>query len=256
MGRRRIRLLHTSDLHLCADLTPPGEGAHGKPCLCALAAVHTLVAAHQPDGVLITGDLFDHARVSPETVSAVLTGVAALGPPVLLLVGNHDVYDHTSPFHKAPEHLGDPGPITFFDQFDGHTVNWLDGAVTAWGRAMEMHDPRYRPLHGVAAPPQDDSWYLVLGHGHHVGDEAPEVQGRSSPITASDIAATAAHYVALGHWHRATDVSAGGVPAWYAGSPQPGYGDGNSLLVELCPDDGVTVTPVAATPPARGCVPG
>jgi DNA repair exonuclease SbcCD nuclease subunit len=255
MARRRIRLLHTSDWHLFADLTPR-DGTHHDPCRCVLDGVAALVAEHQPDGIVHTGDLFDHARVSAATVAAVLTEVAALGPPVLLLPGNHDVFDHTSPFHKAPEHLGGDGQISFFDDHGGTVHRWLGGAVTAWGRAMPMHEPAFRPLHGVPSPPADaTSWFVVLGHGHHVGDEPPELQGRSSPITAGDIAATGADYVALGHWHRVTDVSAAGVAAWYAGSPQPGYGDGNALLVDLCPSDGVTVTPVAAVPPAGGCAP-
>jgi hypothetical protein len=76
---------------------------------------------------------------------------------------------------------------------------------------------------------------------------------RSSPITDDDIAATGADYVALGHWHTLTDVSAGGVPAWYAGSPMMSWSDGVALLVDLVPGQGARVEAVPVVPPAAGC---
>lgn len=108
---------------------------------------------------------------------------------------------------------------------------------------MDEHSPSFRPLHGVAPRPQGDLWYLVMGHGHHIGDEPVESAYRSSLITSTDIAATTADYVALGHHHAVTDVSAGGVVAWYSGAPS-GYAGGRVLVVDFCPEGGVAVTPV------------
>ena len=79
-------------------------------------------------------------------------------------------------------------------------------------------------------------------------DDSPDGAGRSSLITSADIAATGADYVALGHHHVLADVSAGGVTAFYSGAPT-GYPGGQALVVELCPDSGVTATPVTVTLP-------
>lgn len=71
----------------------------------------------------------------------------------------------------------------------------------------------------------------------------------SSLITAADIAATGADYVALGHHHVLTDVSAGGVPAFYCSSTEPGYPGGQVLLIDLCPETGVSFTPLPVAIP-------
>ena len=94
---------------------------------------------------------------------------------------------------------------------------------------------------------------MVLGHGHYIGQEPADASMRSSPITDDDIAATDADYVALGHWHTLTDVSAGGVPAWYAGSPMMSWSDGVALLVDLVPGEGAGSSPCPSFPPATGC---
>jgi hypothetical protein len=48
------------------------------------------------------------------------------------------------------------------------------------------------------------------------------------------------------------DVSAGGVTAFYSGAPT-GYPGGHALLVELCPERGVTTTVLSVEAPAS-CV--
>ena len=60
-----------------------------------------------------------------------------------------------------------------------------------------------------------------MAHGHY---EPPET--RANPLRPSwvfgdeEIAATAADYLALGHWDRAVRVGNGAVPAFYSGSPE------------------------------------
>jgi hypothetical protein len=63
-------------------------------------------------------------------------------------------------------------------------------------------------------------WQVAVGHVHY---EPPET--RANPLRPSwvfgdeEIAATAADYLALGHWDRASRVGDGAVPAYYSGSP-------------------------------------
>jgi hypothetical protein len=62
---------------------------------------------------------------------------------------------------------------------------------------------------------------VALAHGHY---EPPETRAR--PLRPSwvfgdeEIAATAADYLALGHWDRPAEVGNGTVPAFYSGSPE------------------------------------
>jgi DNA repair exonuclease SbcCD nuclease subunit len=241
MARRPLRLLHTSDVHLGAH-GYHGAATHHRHCVCPLRAVDTIARDHGVDGVLVVGDLFDHARVDETLVGRAFEVLDAMPGFSALIVGNHDVHDDTS-LYRRHGHVVERSETVFFDELHGSTNHLLDGELVLWGRAMDEHSQRYRPLHGVVDRPEHDAWYVVLGHGLHIGDDPIDGAGRSSLITAADIAATAADYVALGHHHVLTDVSAGGVPAFYCGAPS-GYPGGQALVVDLHPERGVRVTPV------------
>lgn len=260
-ARRRVRLLHTSDVHIAGGFTTPKHCPHGVACLCPILAVEAAAHHARPDAILIVGDLFDHPRVEEPHVRAVFEILARMPAPVVLLAGNHDVHDHTSPYLRHPSVVSG-AEVTYLGHPGGELVSILDGAVRLWGKAMEEHSPSYRPLHGVHEAPfegcsderVDDAWFVVVGHGHYVGDEPPDRQMRSSPITASDVAATRADYVALGHWHVTTDVSTPLVPAWYCGSPLQVWAEGNVLIIDMDPELGVRVQPLAIVVPESACV--
>jgi DNA repair exonuclease SbcCD nuclease subunit len=184
-------------------------------------------------------------------VAEVFDILARLPVPCVLLVGNHDVHDAAGIYRRHATDVSRAG-VHFLDDEKGSTLELFDGALTLWGKAMDEHSPTYRPLHGVAEPP-DTGWYVVLGHGHYVGEVPPEKEMRSSPITSADIAATRADYVALGHWHVTTEVSEDGVAAWYPGSPVQSWSDGVALLVDLDPARGVAVSSLPIELPEGAC---
>ncbi len=249
--RPRLRLLHTSDVHVAGNYHTPKVGEHGQPCLCPVLAVLGAVAEHRPDLVIVAGDLFDHARVKEEHVAATLALFAALPMPTVLINGNHDVHDATSPYGRFQDVVRSSG-VLFLAEHDGDGVTLFDGALHLWGKAMPEHSPAYRPLHGVPSRPAE-GWYVVAAHGHYTGDEIPSAISRSSPITNEDIVATKADYIALGHWHVPTDVSHGDVTAWYCGSPLDIGRNGFVNIVDLDPDSGVTVASTPVAPPEAGC---
>ena len=251
--RQAVRLLQTSDVHIAGGFSTPKSCAHGTECLCPLLAIEAAVAHARPDALLIVGDLFDHPRVTDELVKRSFGVLGRLGVPVVLLAGNHDVHDDSSPYLRYDHHVQDAG-VLYLDAPQGSTVEQLDGAVQLWAKAMQEHEPGYRPLHGVADGATDpDAWFVVCGHGHYVGNEPPEREMRSSPITAADIAATGADYVALGHWHVTTDVSTEQVPAWYSGSPVQSWADGQVLVIDFDPQTGVSVEALPVVIPEGDC---
>ncbi len=239
MTKRPLRFLHTSDVHLGSH-GYNGAATHHRHCVCPLLAIDRLAREHRVDGVLVVGDLFDHARVDETLVQRTFDSLEALPGVTLLIVGNHDVHDDSSLYRRHIDAL-DATSTVFFPELEGSLEHLLDGDLVVWGKAMDEHSARYRPLHGVIERPALDAWFMVLGHGLHVGDDPFMGQGRSSLITAEDIAATGADYVALGHHHVMGDVSTGGVTAFYSGAPT-GYPGGHALLVELCPERGVSTT--------------
>lgn len=231
---RPLRLLHTSDLHVGGTAAAPGCEAVAR-CLCSVDALAIAAETHQPDAVLVPGDLFDHAQVPDELVLQVLARVADLSMPVLLLAGNHDTAGPTSIVSRHRDAFRASG----VNYVDGE-LTLFDGALRVWGSAMQEHTPANQPLRG-APTARAESWYVVMAHGQYIGDAIAERRAQSSPITAAEIASTKADYVALGHWHTQTDVSVDGVPAWYSGSPAEPWRWGNMLLVELKPGIGTAV---------------
>lgn len=244
-----LRLLHTSDVHLGGGFHAPPDGDHLDHCLCPLAVIEDLVVRERADAMLVVGDLFDHQRVSDQFVGQVLGRLGDLGVPCVVINGNHDVHDEGSIYL---EHLVGGSGVHFIDDHGGSTIELLDGAIHLWGKAMPMHDREFRPLRNVPPRPRDDAWWVVVGHGHFEPVEEDQF-GRSSPLSPNDIEATAADYVALGHWHIRTDVSTESVPAWYSGAPYGVAASGQMNVIDLHPERGVTVGSTDVKLPPEGC---
>ena len=81
-----IRLFHVSDVHFGAEDT------------AAVAWFSALVAAERPDAVVMTGDLT--MRATKGEFRAGGDWLAALGVPVTLEVGNHDIPYYWDPFRR------------------------------------------------------------------------------------------------------------------------------------------------------------
>lgn len=246
---RPLRLLHTSDIHVGGGYRPPAEGDHHDHCLCPLVAMERLVVSESVDAVLVVGDLFDNQRVSPGLVAEVLGRLGNLGVPCAVLNGNHDVHDDTTLYQTATV---DGSGVVFFDDHDGAQVSLLDGALHLWGKAMAVHDRSFRPLADVPPRPEGEGWWVVLGHGHYEPVDQDHL-GRSSPVSPTEIEASGADYLALGHWHVRTDVSTESVVAWYSGAPYGTAASHQVNVVDLHPRKGVTVNAVPVPLPPVGC---
>lgn len=235
MGRKRLKLVHTADVHL-------GGGAEGAASPRAFAGVVDLAIEEEADLLLIVGDLFDDNRPKPHVVDHALTQINRFPRSVILLPGNHDCLDEGSIYRKVDFEAACDN-LTILGNPLGHHHAIPDLGIRFWGRPVVEHAPEFRPLGDAPAHDDADYWHVVVGHGLVVADG--EETFRSSPIRPSEIAATRAHYVALGHVHPARDVSAGGVPAWYSGSPVTwgALSDtfGFVMIVDFHPDRGVTI---------------
>lgn len=208
-----IRLVHSSDIHVDDGRT---AAAHGGDGAAGLAAVLRTARALGADLVLLAGDTFESNQVSAAVVDRAARLVAETAPPVVILPGNHDPLLADSVFRRGG-----------FTELPGLAVLGLthDEAVRfealdleIWGHAHRDYGDM-KPLRG--ARPRTTRRQIAVAHGHY---EPPETL--ANPLRPSwlfsdpDIAATAADYLALGHWDRAARVGNGAVPAFYSGSPE------------------------------------
>jgi DNA repair exonuclease SbcCD nuclease subunit len=243
MSRRRIKIIHTSDVHLESDTF--GKSEEGKTyrgrIQRAFQKVVDRVLEEDAQLFLIAGDLFDSNRVPESGVQFVHQELARVPCPVVLIPGNHDCYDHRSVYKKVDFTTAGPHVYTLTAE-QGEMLEFPHLHATVWGKGLVEHDHHYRPLAGVPTR-RGDYWHIGMAHGYFVDEE--EMQ-RSSLIFPAEIAQSGLDYLALGHVHVFTDLSHGVTRACYPGTPAPlhhGVHDGGSVaLVVLDPDEGVIVT--------------
>jgi len=233
---RPLRVLHTADLHLDGDAYGRAEdlAAHRERERRVFRQVVDRALADEVDLVLIAGDLFDHNRVSDDSVAFVRAELARLRQPVVILPGNHDCLEPKG-VHERHDFAAGAPHVHVIRGLDGEIVEFPELDAVVWGRGMQEHVTSFQPLAHVPSRP-DRRWSIAMGHGFFYDErQRPD---RSSPIFAEEIRATGWDYVALGHHHLQADVSQPGVAAWYAGAP------GTVVRVEFSAD-GVRAEPRA-----------
>ena len=201
------RLFHISDVHF------------GVEDAGALDAVARAVATERPDAVICTGDLTQRAKHSE--YAAAQRWFAALGVPVVLEPGNHDM-----PYYNPWERFTDP--FRRYERLNaavGTTLKssdvvlvplrttvaaqtrfpWSDGVITP--AALDA------TLAELAALAGDPRTIIVIAHHPLLGPEG----ARKNPTIGGDdafaqIAAAGAHAIISGHVHVPFDQirSAGG----------------------------------------------
>ena len=235
-AKTKIRLIHTSDVHL-------GDDWRSELSERAFSRVIDSVEYLAADALLVVGDVFDHARVPDRVLEFYLNQIARLDRPVITLPGNHDLYHQDSLYRRQP--FADAPPnFHLFTDCDGQTITLPDLSLDLWGRAMPEHTPDFQPLAGMPAA-RDENWLVALAHAHfHFPNDT---ENRSSPIWPAEVADAPCHYLALGHWERHVAVSQGNTAAYYSGSPlgaAPDYQHISINQVDLDPMQGVTVRQV------------
>ena len=148
--RKRLRLVHTSDIHLgmygLRDLRDEGDIAS-----TALEAVIDAVLRLNADMLLMAGDLFDHGRVTDDLVETFTRQLGRLPVPVVVLPGNHDSYDSNSVYRR--EHFSrPPANLHIISRPEGETLHFPDPGLRVWGKAVSEHSPSVRPLWGMPPP--------------------------------------------------------------------------------------------------------
>ncbi len=243
--KQMVRMLHTSDVHI--GHVRGSADTHGETCQCPAHGLADAVVEYQADVLMISGDLFDHARLPNSAVRSTLEILSAPGVPVVVIPGNHDVHDDKSLWQRCRKDVERTG-IRLLEELEGSSLTLESNQMTIWGRAMNDHEPGYRPLLNVPPRPSTE-WYVVAAHGHL--NLSSEDAHRSSPITYEEISSTNADYVALGHWHVPTDASHGSVTAWYPGAPMGSPGNGTAALITFSEE--VQVEHVPVVEPVNGC---
>ena len=227
-----VTLVHSSDLHVDDSRIAAQHGGDGTGGLKAVLAYARAIGA---DAVILAGDTFDNHMVTAETIDRAGKLLADAAVPVVILPGNHDPVTADSVYARGG-YAAIPG-LSILGLTDDGAVRFAQQQLEIWGNAhrdyhdmVPLRDPR----------PRTTRWQVCVGHGHYEPPETWHNPLRPSWLISDEaIAATAADYVALGHWDRPAQVGNGAIPAYYSGSPDWAK---TVNLVRISAAEGVIVT--------------
>ncbi|WP_230628520.1 exonuclease SbcCD subunit D [Sphingomonas sp. Leaf37] len=268
-----MRILHTGDWHLGRQFFQlPLDEDHDV----ILAQIDSAILEHSPDVLIIAGDIFDRAG-PPQTALArlrdfLVRATANPGLAIVIIAGNHDAAAQIgmlgvlAPIEKAlirgPLDADDL-PMILEDEHGPVAISALPFSYEFAARACFDAEDISCPADVIAAQvnaardrvPAGARW-IVVAHSFVEGAASTDSE-RSLSRTVGGIETVSAeifegaHYVALGHLHRAQSVGASHIR--YSGSPLAfGFdeeGQEKSLtLIDMAADGSVVTTAIPLTP--------
>ncbi|TMV04467.1 exonuclease SbcCD subunit D [Brucella haematophila] len=267
-----MKFLHTADLHLGRQFNGISlEADHGAVLDQIVEAVHV----HQPNALIIAGDIFDRAAPPATAVRQFNTFMRRISKEtdaaVLLIAGNHDSADRIEsmsvltdtrrgiirgmisaderPFVLHDDH----GPVVFSglpfsyeyaarECFGDETLATPEDVLKAQVAAARKHVP-------------DGARWVILAHAFVAGAEPSDAERPLARVggieTVNPDIFSGASYVALGHLHR--PQTAGGDHIRYSGAPLAfGFDEADHVksmnLVEIDADGAVTIEEIPFQP--------
>lgn len=203
---KRIRILHTADIHLDASFAEIGADAQiGNRLRAAQQHVFSRImerAREWPaDMVVVAGDLFDNPAPKQETVAFVIETLEHLAPiPIYIAPGNSDPY---SPHSSYATELW-PENVVIFEP-------------NKWQK--RLHPLLDVCIHGIGCNGENDSgaWFsnlhvkndgrlhIAVAHGTEQAN-LPAQGNCFAPFDAAAIAHDPLTYLAMGHFHDTTEI--------------------------------------------------
>ncbi|MEO5493179.1 MAG: metallophosphoesterase [Sphingomonas sp.] len=195
-----IRLFHVSDVHF------------GREDKAAVAWFDALVAAEQPDAVVMTGDLTMRAR--SHEFAAGLEWLRSLGRPVTLEVGNHDlpyfnlIDRFFRPYHRyhaiealIEKPLDLPG-ITIVPLVTTRRAQWRFN----WAKGYVSRKALAKTLALIAEAPKDRLIFVAAHHPLIEPHTRASAQTHRGAEAIKALAEAGADAVLTGHVHDAFDI--------------------------------------------------
>lgn len=205
-----MKILHAADWHLDTAFTghTDADARYLKKMLLSVPEqIAQLCAQHGCDLLLLSGDLFD-GPASRESIDALQKMLSAVKIPTFITPGNHDFCAPGSPYLSEvwPENVH----IFTKPAMECHPLPALDCCIYGAGyTGMDCAGL----LENFRAE-GDARWHIGIVHGDPMQRNAPYC-----PITQSQVADSALHYLALGHIHKAGQFTAGETLCAWPGCP-------------------------------------
>jgi DNA repair exonuclease SbcCD nuclease subunit len=217
-----IRFIHTSDVHLDTSFSGSGFPSRlGDRKREAIRGTFRRILddarRHRVDLVLVAGDLFEHDRVTPDTIEFLKQQFQSLGDiRVFISPGNHDPFLQGSPYREEAW----PANVHIFKEETFEPIELPDLGARIAGFGFTHSQVEKRPFLTLPVFP-DDFVNIVLVHASDV-TRVPSGKFKHGPFIIEELAGKNITYCALGHYHQQRSV---GTPmdeaqVWYSGIPE------------------------------------
>jgi len=233
-----VKLLLFADLHLDAPFawaSPEAARVRRRNRRETLTRILSIAEEESVDAVLSAGDLFEHDRVSPDTVEFLRTSFARSSRPIYLAPGNHDWLSPRSPYE-----LVDWSPnVHLFTDDHLAPVPLADG-LTLWGAAHRA--PANTDGFFAGFRPDRGGVHLALAHASERSLLGWQEAGKQphAPFETAEIAEAGIAHAFLGHYHLPRDADR----HTYPGNPDPlefgEDGERGAVLATIADDGSVT----------------
>lgn len=231
-----VKIVHFADLHLDRAFAWAGAAAASgrrENQRKVLRRIVELTQEVEADALFCGGDLYEHERITRDTVEFLLKVFGSLSPTrVFLAPGNHDWYGPESPY--ASGRWSDNVHIFRADRFEPVT---LDDGVTLWGAAHLAPANTDNFLRDFRV--EGDECHLALFHGAEKNWLSEQGVGKEphAAFDAVEIEKAGFAHAFLGHYHRPRDSKF----LTYPGNPDPlefgETGDRGAVIASI-EDDG------------------
>lgn len=222
-----MKLLHTADLHIGAELSYLGERAESRKyeVLEVFKNICNICRTENVEICLIAGDLFDSNAAAKSFIQPVLNAVAeAESTRFFYVAGNHDPLNTSSPFttEKLPENLTVLGGSY-------ETAVLEDMGVRITGRSFTHSAMEFCEMPPM---PQDGLINILLMHS-----DFGATGSIYNPLPLGFAESCGADYLALGHIHKRTAVEKlGNTYIAYCGCPEGQGFDESGIKGVYCGD--------------------
>lgn len=209
---RSVKIVQSGDFHLDSPLVLHHLSFRQQRREELLLAVRRLVdyaLSVQADLLLLTGDLFDSARVTRNTLDFLHREFSRFSGRIFITPGNHDPYTLESPYTTDPF----PPNTHVFGDYEEVYLPELHCVVC--GEGFREAVVTRNLLEGISAPTTAPIKILLL-HG-----EVTTGASRYNPMTRESLRSSGFSYVALGHRHEYSGIQREGTVSYaYAGIPE------------------------------------
>ena len=188
-----MKLLHTGDMHLdspFAGLDIATAERRRREMRDTLSAMVRYVRENDLDMLIISGDLFDGAFITRETVSLLVREFSSLSCPVIITTGNHDHAGEDNIWEKTEFSKN----VHVFKKPSLEKISFDSLGCDVYGYGFNSQYLTECPVTGTVEDP--DRINILVCHG----DTASPIS-KYAPLPLSALRAFGADYTALGHIH-------------------------------------------------------